>query len=95
MIQRMEINVDELHLESHKFQVQCIDIDVGFSISSAGKTSQQSDWFEFDAGYQVMLPGPGGQTTRTCAKDSNAAKLEENCRVCWLPGSATECTEHR
>ena len=36
-----------------------------------------------------MLPGPGEQT-RTCAKDSNVAKLEENRRVYWLPGSAAE-----
>ena len=41
-------NVDELHFEGHKFQVQCNEADVGFSIPSAGKTSQQSDWFEFD-----------------------------------------------
>ena len=40
-----------------------------------------------------MLPGLGGQTTRTCAKDENVAKLEENCGVYWLPGSATECTD--
>ena len=64
-----------------------------FLISSAGKTSQQSDWFELDEGYQVMLPGPGGQTTRTCAKDSNVAKLEENRGVYWLPGSAAESTD--
>ena len=82
-------NVDETHFESHKFQVQSNEADVGFSISSAGKTSQQSDWFELDEGYQVMLPGTGGQTTKTCAKDSNAAKLEEN-RVYRLPGSAAE-----
>ena len=68
-------NVDELHFESHKFQVQYSEADVGFCILSAGKTSQQSNWLE---GYQVMLPGTGGQTTRTCAKDSNVAKLEEN-----------------
>ena len=30
-------NVDETHFESHKFQVQCNEADVGFSISSAGK----------------------------------------------------------
>ena len=83
-------NVDETHFESHKFQVQCSEADVGFSILSAGKTSQQSDWSE---GYQVMLPGTGGQTTRTCAKDSNVAKLEENRRVYWLPGSAAESTD--
>ena len=70
-------NVDETHFESHNFQVQCNEADVGFSISSAGKTSQQSDWFELDEGYQVMLPGPKW----TCAKDSNVAKLEENRRV--------------
>ena len=70
-------NVDELHFESHKFQVQCNEADVRFSIWSAGKTSHQSDWFEFDEGHQVMLPGPGEQT-RTCAKDANVAKLEEN-----------------
>ena len=86
-------NVDELHFESHKFQVHCNEADVGFSTSSAGKTSQQSDWFEFDESYQVMLPGPGGQTTRTCAEDSHVAKLEENRRVYWLPGSATESTD--
>ena len=39
-----------------------------------------------------MLPGPG-EETRTCAKDANVAKLEENCRVCWLPGSAAENTD--
>ena len=39
-----------------------------------------------------MLPAPGEQT-RTCAKDSNVAKLEENRRVCWLPGSAAENTD--
>ena len=86
-------NVDETHFESHKFQVRCNEADVGFSISSAGKISQQSDWFESDGGYQVMLPGPSGQTTRTCAKDSNVAKLEENRRVYWLPGSAAESTD--
>ena len=48
--------------------------------------------FEFDESFQVMLPGPGGQTTRTCAKDSNVAKMEENRGVYWLPGSATEST---
>ena len=83
-------NVDETHFESHKFQVRCNEADVGFSISSAG--SQQSDWFESDGGYQVMLPGPGEQT-RTCAKDSNVAKLEEHRRVYWLPGSAAESTD--
>ena len=72
--------------------VQCNEADVGFSISSAGKTSQQSDWFEFDESYQVIVPFPGGQTTRTCAKDSNVAKLEENRGVYRLPGSATEST---
>ena len=46
---------------------------------------------EFDASYQVMLPGTGGQT-RTCAKDPNVAKLDENRRVYWLPGSAAEST---
>ena len=71
-------NVDETHFESHKFQVQCREADVGFSILSAGKTSQQSNWLE---GCRVMLPGTGGQTTGTCAKDSNVAKLEENRRV--------------
>ena len=86
-------NVDETHFESHKFQVQCSEADVGFSISSAGKISQQSDWFELDEGYQVMLPGTGGQTTRTCAKDSNVAKLGENRRVYWLSGSAAECSD--
>ena len=86
-------NVDETHFESHKFQVRCNEADVGFSISSAGTTSQQSDWFELDEGCQVMLPGTGGQTTRTCAKDSNVAKLEENRRVYWLPGSAAESTD--
>ena len=85
-------NVDESHVESHKFQVRCNEADVGFSISSAGKTSPQSNWFEFDAGYQVMLPVSGGQTTKTCAKDSNVAKLRENRRV-YLPGSATESTD--
>ena len=39
-----------------------------------------------------MLPGPGEQAT-TCAKDSNVAKLEENRRVYWLPGSAAERTD--
>ena len=86
-------NVDESHFESHKFQVRCNEADVGFSISSAGKTSLQSDWFEFDESYQVMLPGPGGQTTKTCAKDSNVAQLEENRRVFRLPSSATESTD--
>ena len=76
-------NVHESHFESHKFQVQCNEAGVGFIISSAGKTSEQSDWFEFDGGYQVMLPGPGEQT-RTCAKDSNVARLEENRRVYLL-----------
>ena len=84
--------VDESHFESHKFQVRCNEADVGFSISSAGKTSQQSDWFELDEGYQVMLPGTGGQTNRTCAKDPNVARLGENRGVYRLPGSATEST---
>ena len=48
-------NVDETHFESHKFQVRCSEADVGFTILSAGKTSQQSDWFESDGGHQ----GPG------------------------------------
>ena len=74
-------NVDDTHFESHKFQVRCREADVGFSILSAGTTSEQSNWLE---GHQVMLPGTGGQTTRTCAKDSNVAKLGENQRVCWL-----------
>ena len=86
-------SVDETHFESHKIQVQCNSADVGYSISSAGKTSQQSDWFELDEGYQVMMPGTGGRTTRTCAKDSNVAKLDENRRVYWLPGSAAESTD--
>ena len=85
-------NVDETHFENHKFQARCNEADVGFIMSSAGKTSQQSDWFESDGGYQVMLPGPGEQT-RTCVKDSNVAKLEENRRVHWLPGSAAESTD--
>ena len=38
-----------------------------------------------------MLPGPG-EETRTCAKVSNVAKLKENHRVYWLPGSAAEST---
>ena len=63
------------------------------SVLSAGKTSQQSDLFESDGGHQVMLPGAGEQTTRTCAKDSNVAKLEENRRVYRLPGSAAESTD--
>ena len=54
--------------------------------------SQQSDLFESDGGHQVMLPGPSEQT-RTCAKDSNVAKLEENRRVYWLPGSAAKNTD--
>ena len=66
-------NVDETHFENHKFQVRCNEADVGFIILCAGKTSQQSDWFELDGGYRVMLPGTGGQT-RTCAKDPNVAK---------------------
>ena len=41
-------NVDGAHFESHKFQVRCNAADVGFIILSAGKTSQQSDWFELD-----------------------------------------------
>ena len=47
---------------------------------------------ESDGGYQVMLPGPGEQT-RTCAKDSNVARLEENRGVYWLPGSAAESAD--
>ena len=35
-------NMDELHFESHKFQVQCNEADVGCSTWSTGKTSQQS-----------------------------------------------------
>ena len=82
-------NVDELHFESHKFQVQCNEAHVGFSISSVGKTLEQSDWLEFDESCQVMLPGPA----RTCANNSNVAKLEENRRVCWWPGLPTESTD--
>ena len=52
-------NVDETHFKSHKFQVRCNEADVGFIILSAVKTSQQSDWFELNGDYQVMLPGPG------------------------------------
>ena len=55
--------MDETHFENHKFHVRFDEADVGFIILSAGKTSQQSDWFESDGGYQVMLPGPGEQTT--------------------------------
>ena len=83
-------NVDETHIENHNFQVH--EADVGFIILSAGKTSQQSDWVESDGGYQVVLPGTGEQT-RTCAKDSYVAKLEENRRVYWLPRSAAESTD--
>ena len=68
-------NVDGSHFESHKFQDPYNEADVGFSFSSAGKTSQQSNCLEFDAGYQVMLPGPCGQITRTCAKDSKSGKV--------------------
>ena len=82
-------NVDETHFGNNKFQVRFDEVDVGFSMLSAGKTSQQSNWLE---GYQVMLPGPG-EETRTCAKDSNVAKLEENCREYWLPGSAADNTD--
>ena len=39
-----------------------------------------------------MLPGTGGQT-RTCAKVSNVAELEENSRMYWLPGSAAASTD--
>ena len=39
-----------------------------------------------------MLPGLGGQITKTCAKDSNVAKLEKNRGVYRLPGSATKST---
>ena len=85
-------NVDETYFENHKFQVRCNEADVGFIILSAGKTSQRSDWFELNGGHQVMLPRQGEQT-RTCAKDSNVAKLEGNRRVYWLPGSATESTD--
>ena len=67
-----------MDFESHKCEVQYNEADVGFSMSNAGKTSQQSDWFEFDESHQVMLPGPVGQTPKTCAKNSNVAKLEEN-----------------
>ena len=84
-------NVNETHFESHMFQVRCSETDVGFIILSAGKTSRQ--WSELNEGYQVMLPGPGGQTTRTCAMDSNVAKMRENRRVYWLPGSAAENTD--
>ena len=82
-------SVDETHFENHKIQVRCNETDVGFPILCAGKTSQQSNLLE---GYQVMLPGPDEQT-RTCAKDLYVAKLEENRRVCWLPGSAAESTD--
>ena len=85
-------SVDETHFESHKFQVRCNEADVGFVIWSVGKTSQQSEWFESDGGHQMMLPGPGEQA-RTCAKDSNVAKLRENRRVYWLSGSAAESTD--
>ena len=47
--------VHELHFDSHKFQVQCNEADVRFSIWGAEKTSQQSNRFDFDQGYQVML----------------------------------------
>ena len=87
MIQRME-----MWMRRHKFQVRFDEADVGFIILSAGKTSQQSDWFESDGGHQVMLPGPSEQT-RTYAKDSNVAKLEENRRVYWLPGSAADSAD--
>ena len=52
---------------------------------------------ETDVGFIILSagktsPGPGEQT-RTCAKDSNVAKLEENRTVYWLPGSAAENTD--
>ena len=47
---------------------------------------------EADVGFIILSAGPGEQT-RTCAKDSNVAKLEEKRRVCWLPGSAAESTD--
>ena len=84
-------NVDELHFQSRKFQVQSNEADVGYSISSAGKTSQQSDWFEFNGGYQVMLPGAGGQTPGHVRR-LECGKAEENRGVYQLPGSATEST---
>ena len=64
-----------------------------FPFRALARYRSRSDWFELDEGYQAMLPGTGGQTTRTCAKDSNVAKLEENRRVYWLPGSAAESTD--
>ena len=89
-------NVGETHFENHMFQVRLDEADVGFSISSAGKISQQSDWFESDGGYQVMQPDPGEQT-RTCAKDSKVAKLEEKPQSVLVAriGQRTTRMEHR
>ena len=89
-------NVVEPHFdsgESHEFQVRCVGADVGFPISSAGKASQQGDWFEFDASYQVTLSGPDVQTTRTCAGTQMWQSWEKTRRACWLPGSATDRTD--
>ena len=68
-------SVDETHFESHKFQVQCSEADVGFSNSSAGKISQQSIWFELDEGYQAMLPGTGGQTHKDMCEGLKCGKV--------------------
>ena len=40
-----------------------------------------------------MLPGSSGEFLRTCVKDPNAAKLEKQRGVYWLPCSATEHTD--
>ena len=89
MIQRMEMWMRRIsRATSFKYNATK---QMSVFFSSAGKTS--CDWFEFDESYQVMLPGPGGQTTRTCAKESNVAKLGENRGVYQLPGSATESTD--
>ena len=68
-------SVVESHFGSskgRKFRVRYSEADVGFLILSAGEASQ------LDTGCQVMLPGPGKQITRTCARDPNVAKLEKN-----------------
>ena len=55
-------NVEKTNFESHKFQVRCSEADVGFSILSVDKMSQQS-------GSSWMLPSDAARHRWTDHQD--------------------------
>ena len=55
--------------DGRKFQVRYNEADVSFPIVSIGEASQQGNWIVFGPGCQAMLPGPCGESFRTCVKD--------------------------